>query len=98
MFNVLVITNMIFICLQRPLTLAKIVGTYSIGFKNSKTGNSKRLDVVVMENLLYGHAPTNTKVRAITISNQALSTMANSHLMLIFHNFYEFTDGKGLVN
>ena len=40
--------------LQRPLALAKILGAYSIGFKNSKTGSSKRMDVVVMENLLYG--------------------------------------------
>ena len=64
LLNVLIITNMTsFICVQRPLTLAKIVGAYSIGFKNTKTGNSKRLDVVVMENLLYGHAQTNTKVQ-----------------------------------
>lgn len=48
--------------MQRPLSLAKIVGAYSIGFRNTKTGNSKRLDVLVMENLLYGHAQTNTKV------------------------------------
>ena len=41
--------------LQRPLALAKIFGAYSIGFKNSRTGHSKRMDVVVMENLLYGH-------------------------------------------
>jgi hypothetical protein len=39
---------------QKPLALAKILGVYSIGFKNSKTGSSKRMDVVVMENLLYG--------------------------------------------
>ena len=42
--------------LQKPLALAKILGAYSIGFKNSKTGSSKRMDVVVMENLLYGRS------------------------------------------
>ena len=49
--------------MQRPLALAKIVGAYSIGFRNTKTGSSKRLDVLVMENLLYGHAQTSTKVK-----------------------------------
>ena len=51
--------------MQRPLALAKIVGAYSIGFRNTKTGNSKRLDVLVMENLLYGHSQANTKVGLI---------------------------------
>ncbi len=37
-------------------TLAKILGAYSIGFRNSRTGSSKRLDVLVMENLLYEHS------------------------------------------
>ena len=40
--------------LQRPLALAKILGVYTIGYRNTRTGNSKRLDVIVMENLLYG--------------------------------------------
>ena len=40
--------------LQRPLALAKILGAYTIGYRNTRTGNSKRLDVIVMENLLYG--------------------------------------------
>ena len=41
--------------MQRPLVLAKILGAYSIGFRNNKTGNSKRHHVIIMENLLYGH-------------------------------------------
>ena len=59
--------------IQRPLTLAKIVGAYSIGFKNTKNGNSKRLDVLVMENLLYGHTQTNAKVTRNNHDNQPLS-------------------------
>jgi 1-phosphatidylinositol-3-phosphate 5-kinase len=39
---------------KRPLALAKILGAYTIGYRNTRTGNSKRLDVIVMENLLYG--------------------------------------------
>ena len=47
---------------QRPLVLAKILGVYSIGYRNTKTGNSKRLDVIIMENLLYGHNYKSSKV------------------------------------
>ncbi|CAO3619626.1 unnamed protein product [Cunninghamella echinulata] len=38
---------------ELPTVLAKIFGFYSIGYKNSSTGNSMRMDVLVMENLFY---------------------------------------------
>ncbi|KAJ3222078.1 1-phosphatidylinositol-3-phosphate 5-kinase [Clydaea vesicula] len=38
---------------ELPTVLAKIFGVYRIGFKNSVTGNSLKLDVLVMENLFY---------------------------------------------
>ncbi|ORX50150.1 hypothetical protein DM01DRAFT_1308441 [Hesseltinella vesiculosa] len=39
--------------MELPTVLAKIFGFYSIGYKNSSTGNSMRMDVLVMENLFY---------------------------------------------
>ncbi|KAI8336116.1 hypothetical protein BC941DRAFT_398005 [Chlamydoabsidia padenii] len=38
---------------ELPTVLAKIFGFYSIGYKNSNTGKSMRMDVLVMENLFY---------------------------------------------
>ncbi|XP_068752478.1 1-phosphatidylinositol 3-phosphate 5-kinase-like isoform X2 [Montipora capricornis] len=38
---------------QRPTLLAKILGIYRIGYKNSQTGGTMRQDVLVMENLFY---------------------------------------------
>ncbi|KAI9264771.1 hypothetical protein BY458DRAFT_513934 [Sporodiniella umbellata] len=38
---------------ELPTALAKIFGFYSIGYKNSNTGKSMRMDVLVMENLFY---------------------------------------------
>ncbi|KAG0169204.1 1-phosphatidylinositol-3-phosphate 5-kinase [Apophysomyces sp. BC1034] len=38
---------------ELPTVLAKIFGFYSIGYKNSATGKSMRMDVLVMENLFY---------------------------------------------
>ncbi|KAL0090125.1 hypothetical protein J3Q64DRAFT_1879354, partial [Phycomyces blakesleeanus] len=38
---------------ELPTVLAKIFGFYSIGYKNSATGKSMRMDLLVMENLFY---------------------------------------------
>ncbi|KAI8360868.1 hypothetical protein EDC96DRAFT_553791 [Choanephora cucurbitarum] len=38
---------------ELPTVLAKIFGFYSIGYKNSSTGKSMRMDVLIMENLFY---------------------------------------------
>lgn len=38
---------------ELPTVLAKIFGFYSIGYKNSASGKSMRMDVLVMENLFY---------------------------------------------
>ncbi|KAI8327501.1 hypothetical protein BC941DRAFT_458143 [Chlamydoabsidia padenii] len=38
---------------ELPTVLAKIFGFYSIGYKNSNSGKSMRMDVLVMENLFY---------------------------------------------
>ncbi len=35
--------------------MAKIFGLYQVGFKNSATNNSLKLNVIVMENLFHGH-------------------------------------------
>ncbi|KAF7727960.1 1-phosphatidylinositol-3-phosphate 5-kinase [Apophysomyces ossiformis] len=45
--------NQMFNQAQLPTVLAKILGFYSIGYKNSATGKSMRMDVLVMENLFY---------------------------------------------
>ncbi|VDL95020.1 unnamed protein product [Schistocephalus solidus] len=39
--------------IQRLSVLARIVGLFHVGFKNSATGEARRLDVLVMENLFH---------------------------------------------
>ncbi|XP_046513916.1 1-phosphatidylinositol 3-phosphate 5-kinase isoform X7 [Equus quagga] len=39
---------------KRPTALAKILGVYRIGYKNSQNNTEKKLDLLVMENLFYG--------------------------------------------
>lgn len=39
---------------KRPTVLAKIVGVFRIGFKNSATTSASKMDILIMENLFYG--------------------------------------------
>ncbi|CAL8101719.1 unnamed protein product [Orchesella dallaii] len=39
---------------KRPTVLAKIVGVFRIGFKNSHTTSASKMDILIMENLFYG--------------------------------------------
>lgn len=39
---------------SKPTALAKIVGVYRLGFKNSATNNSFRMELLIIENLFYG--------------------------------------------
>lgn len=39
---------------QKPTLLAKIVGVYRIGYKNTATNSAVKMDLLVMENLFYG--------------------------------------------
>ena len=47
-----VVTRLIF-CLQKPTVLAKIVGVYRIGYRNSQTNTARKQDLLVIENLFY---------------------------------------------
>ncbi|XP_078536468.1 1-phosphatidylinositol 3-phosphate 5-kinase isoform X1 [Lissotriton helveticus] len=40
--------------MKRPTALAKILGVFRIGYKNSQNNTEKKLDLLVMENLFYG--------------------------------------------
>uniref|UniRef100_A0A3Q4BCU0 1-phosphatidylinositol 3-phosphate 5-kinase n=1 Tax=Mola mola TaxID=94237 RepID=A0A3Q4BCU0_MOLML len=45
---------------KRPTALAKILGVYRIGYKNSQNNTEKKLDLLVMENLFYGRKMAQT--------------------------------------
>jgi len=64
--------------------LAKILGVYSIGYRNTKTGNSKRLDVIVMENLLYGHKSTKVQKRGISVPIELSLNVFLSNLFTLY--------------
>ncbi|WFD29956.1 1-phosphatidylinositol-3-phosphate 5-kinase [Malassezia sp. CBS 17886] len=40
----------------RPTALCRIFGYFRVGFRNAHTGRALKMDIVVMENLVYGHA------------------------------------------
>lgn len=47
---------------QRPTALAKILGVYRIGYKNSQNNTEKKLDLLVMENLFYGRKMAQVRI------------------------------------
>lgn len=49
---------------QRPTALAKILGVYRIGYKNSQNNTEKKLDLLVMENLFYGRKMAQVRLTA----------------------------------
>lgn len=51
---------------QRPTVLAKILGVYRIGYKNSQNNTEKKLDLLVMENLFYGRKMAQVRLTAST--------------------------------
>lgn len=53
-FFSLFISKLVVFVLQRPTALAKILGVFRIGYKNSQNNTEKKLDLLVMENLFYG--------------------------------------------
>lgn len=57
-----------------PTVLAKILGVYRIGFKNSRSGRTLKQDVLVMENLFVGRSHLQVfdlKVQALNASSCA---------------------------
>jgi 1-phosphatidylinositol-3-phosphate 5-kinase len=42
--------------------LAKILGVYRIGYKNSQNNTEKKLDLLVMENLFYGRKMAQVRI------------------------------------
>lgn len=45
---------------QKPTALAKIVGVYRIGFRNTQTNRALKQDVLIMENLFYNRKISQT--------------------------------------
>ncbi|TRY71864.1 hypothetical protein TCAL_03156 [Tigriopus californicus] len=75
---------------EKPTTLlAKIVGVYRLGFKNGVSGSSLKQDVLVMENLFYGHSITESYDLKGSIRNRMAETSgqkADSSLVLLDEN------------
>lgn len=42
--------------------MAKILGVYRIGYKNSQNNTEKKLDLLVMENLFYGRKMAQVRI------------------------------------
>ena len=59
---------------QKPTILAKIVGVYKIGYRNSQTNATLKQDVLVMENLFYNRKITQIFDLKGSVRNRLVTT------------------------
>ncbi|KAI8985292.1 hypothetical protein BDB01DRAFT_108497 [Pilobolus umbonatus] len=74
---------------ELPTVLAKIFGFYSIGYKNSTTGKSMRMDVLVMENLFYQRKITKIFDLKGSMRNRHVQSTGKQDEVLLDENLVE---------
>lgn len=52
------------LALQNPTALAKILGVFRIGFRNTQTNSALKQDLLVMENLFYNRKISQVQLQA----------------------------------
>ncbi|KAM3589761.1 Mitochondrial distribution and morphology protein 12 [Umbelopsis sp. WA50703] len=75
---------------ELPTVLAKIFGFYSIGFKNSATGKSMRMDVLIMENLFYKRNVKKIFDLKGSMRNRHVQSTGKDNEVLLDENLVEF--------
>lgn len=78
---------------QKPTLLAKIVGIYRIGFKNTATNAATKMDLLVMENLFYNCCVTKKYDLKGSIRNRLVNTngVQEEDIVLLDENLLKIT-------
>nr|CFW94242.1 Eka-PIP kinase protein [Euperipatoides kanangrensis] len=78
---------------QRPTVLAKILGVYRIGYRNSHTNTAAKQDLLVMENLFYGHKISQIFDLKGSIRNRLVNTSGkqDADLVLLDENLLKLS-------
>ncbi|KAL3891964.1 hypothetical protein ACJMK2_004204 [Sinanodonta woodiana] len=74
---------------EKPTAIAKILGVYRIGFRNSYTNNAMKKDILVVENLFYDKTITKTFDLKGSRRNRLVNTTQKreEELVLLDENF-----------
>ncbi|XP_055924397.1 1-phosphatidylinositol 3-phosphate 5-kinase-like [Argiope bruennichi] len=78
---------------QKPTLLAKIVGIFRIGFKNTTTNAATKMDLLVMENLFYNRNITRKYDLKGSIRNRLVNTNGDQEedIVLLDENLLKIT-------
>ncbi|XP_035226923.1 1-phosphatidylinositol 3-phosphate 5-kinase-like isoform X2 [Stegodyphus dumicola] len=78
---------------QKPTVLAKIVGIYRIGFKNTTTNAATKMDLLVMENLFYNRNVSRKYDLKGSIRNRLVNTsrIQEEDIVLLDENLLKIT-------
>lgn len=75
---------------ELPTVLAKILGVYRIGFKNSQTNRTLKIDVLVMENLFYDRKISRIFDLKGSMRNRHVQSTGTQSEVLLDENLMEF--------
>ena len=81
---------------ELPTVLAKIFGFYRMGFKNSITGKSIKMDVVIMENLFKERKISKIFDLKGSVRNRHVKSTGNPYEVLLDENLMEFINESPL--
>ncbi|XP_046543785.1 LOW QUALITY PROTEIN: 1-phosphatidylinositol 3-phosphate 5-kinase-like [Haliotis rubra] len=78
---------------KRPTALAKILGVYRIGFRNTQTNHALKQDLLVMENLFYNRKITQTFDLKGSMRNRLVNTSGKreEELVLLDENLLKLS-------
>ncbi|RDD46412.1 1-phosphatidylinositol 3-phosphate 5-kinase [Trichoplax sp. H2] len=81
---------------KTPSVIAKIIGVYTIEFKNFLTNEQVKLDICVMENLFYRRNLSQIFDLKGSMRSRYVSTDRKETVVLLDKNFIEYTDKSPL--
>ncbi|XP_074643443.1 1-phosphatidylinositol 3-phosphate 5-kinase-like isoform X3 [Tubulanus polymorphus] len=78
---------------QQPTVLAKILGVYRVGYRNSQTASASKQDLLVIENLFYGRKVSQVFDLKGSMRNRLVNTAGKreEELVLLDENLLKLT-------
>lgn len=75
---------------ELPTAIAKMLGFFSIVIKNPATGTDIKWDVLLMENLFYGHSPNRIFDLKGSMRNRKIQSTGEQNEVLLDENMVDF--------
>lgn len=78
-----------YLAYQLPTVLAKVLGVFRISFKSQSSGRSKRMDVLVMENIYYNKTISEQFDLKGSLRNRMVEISSGKNCVLLDENLVQ---------